>query len=332
MSSSSSNNNNNINFGVSSTAEEVVQAYGASVKGKVVIVTGSNTGIGFETARALASVGAKVFAAARSQAKSENTVKRLKEKTSAEADVHPLELELGSLASVRKAAAAFLALNLPLDILILNAGIMACPKAYTQDGIESQFGVNHIGHFLFTTLLYNKIKETKRARVVSVSSLAHYMFNSRGILFDDLGTNNDVHHYNRWERYGNSKLANVLFAKELQRRFEADGADATAVSLHPGGIAETELQRQPGQYGWDVLRYLPGVISSMFTEPGGLANLKKIPQGASTSVYCAIAPGIVKGEYYNNCAVAKVNVNRFNNDEAMAKRLWKVSEAIVASK
>jgi len=317
-------------FTGASTADDIIKAYGANAQGKVVIITGSNTGIGFESARALASAGAKVFAAARTQAKSAETVAKLKTVLKNDAaDVHPLELELGSFASVRAAAATFLALNLPLHVLLLNAGIMANPETYTTDGIESQFGINHVAHFLLTSLLYDKLKASAPARVVVVSSIAQYVCGNSGILFDDLGVDGKVRSYNRWERYGNAKLANVLFAKELQKHFDADGADVTCVSLHPGSIMETELTRQPGQFGLEVLSYIPRAIFAMIREPYGQ---KTIPQGAATSVYCSLAPGIVKGEYYNNSTIPTVNRISFIEDAEMAKKLWQVTEEVIASK
>jgi len=337
-------------FSATSTAEDVVKAFGAGVKGKVAIVTGSNTGIGFETVRALASVGVKVFAAARSQANSEATVKKIKDLVP-EGDVHPLELELGQLASVRKAAETFLALDLPLHILINNAGVMAPALTFSKDNIELQFGVNHIGHFLFTTLLFEKLKSSAPARVVNVSSVGHFLFGQRGILFDDLGLDGKVNHYNRWERYANSKLANILFTKELQRRFDETGAEVICTSLHPvrkeylytfiylfffssyffkGAIGGTDLSRHDGMYGWDFFQYFFRVVAAIFREPN--FRNKTIPQGAATSVFVAIAPNVVKGEYYSDVNIATVNRNPLINDVEMAKKLWAVSEETVARK
>jgi len=311
-----------------STADDVLAVHGAHVKGKVVLVTGSNTGIGFETARSLAAAGAVVFAAARSQASSEATVAKIKDLAQG-SDVHPLELELGSFASVRKAAATFLATQRPLHVLVCNAGIMACPLGFTSDGIETQFGVNHLGHFLLTSLLLDKLKASAPARVVVLSSFGHYIFTDhRGILFDDLGLAGSVAYYNNWERYGNSKLANILFVKELQRRLDAEAADVTCVAVHPGTITDSNLYRHEGLFQLSAVQYLPRMALAAFWN-AIYKRRKTVPQGASTTVLCASAPGIVKGEYYADNQLEGANRSEHINNAQMAAKLWQVSEEAV---
>ncbi|OZJ04151.1 hypothetical protein BZG36_03127, partial [Bifiguratus adelaidae] len=201
-----------------STAEDVANAYGIDLKGKVAIVTGPNSGIGLETSRVLAMYQAKVIIPCRTMAKAEGAIEEIK-KTVPKADLIPMQLDLGDLSSVRAFAQAFLDLNLPLHILINNAGIMGCPKSYTKDGFEAQFGVNHLGHFLLTSLLSDRLKASAPSRVVIISATgAKFWCPASGIDFDDLQAEKS---YQSFKRYGQSKLANILHAKELQRRFDA---------------------------------------------------------------------------------------------------------------
>lgn len=214
------------------SAEEIFKFYNTDLTGKVVIVTGANSGIGLETARVLSSVGAKAIIPCRTLEKANGAIEHIK-KTVPHADLVPMQMDLSDLSTVKSFAQSFLDLDLPLHILINNAGIMACPKSFTKDGFEMQFGVNHLSHFYLTQLLTEKLKASAPARVVIVSSSANSQFVSdKGMDFDNL--NAEKKKYNAFSVYGQSKLANIYHAKELQRRFDEEGIDITVTSLHPG--------------------------------------------------------------------------------------------------
>ena len=204
--------------------------------GKIAIVTGSNTGIGFETARMLAENGATVIMAVRTTEKGEKAADKIRAKFD-DADLNVLKLDLADLESVKKFANEFKKEYSQLDLLINNAGVMIPPYTKTKDGFELQFGTNHLGHFALTAQLLDVLKQTENARVVNVASLAH----TRGDLdFDDL--NWEDRSYSKWSAYGDSKLANLYFTYELQRKFEANNYDTISVVAHPGGT-NTDLAR-----------------------------------------------------------------------------------------
>ncbi|KAG2211564.1 hypothetical protein INT46_006580 [Mucor plumbeus] len=308
-----------------SSAEEVVKFFKTDLTGKVVIVTGSNSGTGLETARILSSVGAKVIIPCRTLEKSYGAIDYIKE-TVPQADLLPMQLDLSDLSSIKAFADAFIALGLPLDILINNAGVMACPKSFTKDGFETQFGVNHLGHFYLTNLLTNKLKESTSSRVVVLSSSGNsQLLGPAGIDFNNLNAENS---YSPAKVYGQSKLANILHAKELQHRFDAQGADITVVSLHPGNV-ETNLTRHTS------LSMVLDMISNsrnyktVFQE---ILKRKKVDVGASTNVYCAVAPDVKKGEFYSDNAVNTILLNEQANNQDMAKKLWEVSEKMLSDK
>ena len=205
----------------------------ARLDSKTAIITGANTGIGLETAVDFAQRNGRVILACRSKEKGEAAVEQVK-KRSGNNNVVFMPLDLSSLDSVRSFCASVLDSEPRLDILVNNAGVMACPYAKTADGFEMQFGVNHLGHFLLTNLLLDRLKEAPAARIVNVSSSAH----RRGkINFDDL---NSTQSYQQWLAYGQSKLANILFTRSLAKRLE--GTNVIANSLHPG-VIRTELGR-----------------------------------------------------------------------------------------
>ncbi|MFI5302693.1 MAG: oxidoreductase, partial [Polyangiales bacterium] len=207
-----------------------------SQRGRNVIVTGANSGIGFHTARVLAERGAHVVLACRDPKRAADAVARIHGK-SPEASVEAASLDLSSLASVRSFAREFLARGVPLDLLINNAGVMAPPERQTtRDGFELQIGTNHLGHFLLTSLLFPAIARAPGARVVNVASLAH---KSGRIRFDDLQSERS---YGGFTAYAQSKLANLLFTLELQKRASAAGLDFLAVTAHPG-FSATNLQK-----------------------------------------------------------------------------------------
>lgn len=195
------------------------------IDGKTVIITGANSGIGKETAIDLARRGGKIFIACRDLKRGQNALEEIKMKSGSE-KIYFLQLDLASLDSVREFSRRFHELESSLHILINNAGIMACPRALTKDGFELQFGTNHLGHFLLTNLLLDRLKESAPSRVVIVSSVLHKIGR---IKRDDL---NSEKSYAKWSVYGQSKLAKVLFARELSKRLEGSGV--TANSLHPG--------------------------------------------------------------------------------------------------
>ncbi|CAN6462465.1 unnamed protein product [Victoria cruziana] len=233
-------------FSACSTAEEVTKEVDRS--GLVAIVTGASSGIGTETTRVLALRGVHVFMAVRNMGAGKNVKDAIiKDNPTAKIDV--MELDLTSKASVRKFASEYMSLNLPLNILINNAGIMATPHLLSEDGIELQFATNHVGHFLLTDLLLEKMKTTAQkcnieGRIVNVSSEAHRLTYKEGIRF---GKINDKSGYGSWGAYGQSKLANILHAAELSRLLKEEGANITANSLHPGVIA-TKLLRYHGLF------------------------------------------------------------------------------------
>ena len=316
-------------FGERSTALEVVE--GHDLTGKEVIVTGANSGIGVETARAMAKAGARVVIAARDLIKA-NEVKDDIIKTTGNKHVEVEELELGSLKSVDKFVERYLATKRPLHILINNAGIMNTPQGVTEDGFEKQFGVNHVGHFALTVGLLPALKAAKKSRVVMVSSLAHIWSD---IIFDDINFKNRQYH--GFASYGQSKTANVLMSVELTRRFKADGIYSNA--LMPGAIV-TGLQRHMSN---DELNNLGWVESNPL--------FKTIEQGASTTVWAAVAPELEGkgGLYLEHCQIAplipdeELKIAKETNfkdgfpfgyvsyavDSENAKKLWTVTEEMI---
>jgi len=289
-------------FGYASTAEDVTKD--VVLAGKHVLITGVNSGLGHETARVLALRGARILGAARTRDKAQEACRDFG------AEAVPLACELSDPASVRACVAQVSTLGLPLDAIICNAGIMALPKRTLVHGHELQFLTNHIGHFMLVTGLLPALSQT--ARVVVVSSGAHHSAPRAGIQFDDLTFERK---YSPWAAYGQSKLANLLFARALARRFA--GTLRTANALHPGVIA-TQLTRHSNP----VLRLVWNAVSPL--------ALKSVAQGAATQCYVAARPELaaVSGEYFADCNIA--STSRHGRDAAMAERLWDVSEQIVA--
>ncbi|GMH28632.1 hypothetical protein Nepgr_030475 [Nepenthes gracilis] len=303
-------------FGSSSTAEQVTN--GIQADNLTAIVTGGASGIGLETARVLALRGAHVIIAARNmEAAKEAKQMILRENESACVDV--LKLDLSSIRSIREFADNFSALNLPLNILINNAGIMFCPFQLSQDGIEMQFATNHMGHFLLTNLLIEKMKNTAKTsgiegRIVNLSSIAHHHTYKGGIRFDNI---NDEVGYSDKRAYGQSKLANILHANELAHRLKEDGANITVNSVHPGLIL-TNLFR----YSFLTFR-----IIKFFT----MLIWKNVPQGAATTCYVALHPSLKgeTGKYYIDCN--EMPASDLTGDKALAKKLWDFSNKLINS-
>ena len=309
-------------FGAQSTASEVVADLDLSYVSA--IVTGSSGGLGAETARALAERGARVTLTARDVAKGEGAAEKIR-KSTGNPRVDVIALELMSLDSVRAFAKEFSARHKTLNVLINNAGVMACPLARTADGWESQFATNHLGHFLLTGLLTPLLVASAPSRVISVSSRGHRF---SPVVFDDIHFQRRP--YDKWSAYGQSKTANVLFAVELDRRLAARGVRANA--LHPGGIV-TELGRHLSQ---DDIKEL------MSRAPGGKMEWKTPEQGAATSVWGATAPELEGkgGLYLDDCQIGSVRTSEddpsgyeaFARDPAAARQLWTVSEEHVGEK
>jgi len=278
--------------------------------GKTFFITGANTGLGFETARVLSAKGARVLLGCRNRSKAEAALASIKGEH-ADANVEIVDIDLGNLASVR-AAANIVAAEPRLDGLLNNAGIMMPPRELTTDGFESQLGVNHLGHFALTGLLLPTLEATQGSRVVSTSSLAH---NNGTIHFDDLAAEKK---YSKLGRYGQSKLANLLFTYELDRRLRSKGSSTIAVAVHPGA-SDTELARS-----------LPGAMQFFF--PLVRLFLNTAAQGAWSTLLGATHPDVQGGQYFGPKGIGEmsgpakqVKSNAKSKDEAVAKQLWDVS-------
>eukprot|EP01130_Rhizamoeba_saxonica_P003934 TRINITY_DN1628_c0_g1_i2.p1 TRINITY_DN1628_c0_g1~~TRINITY_DN1628_c0_g1_i2.p1 ORF type:complete len:323 (-),score=54.82 TRINITY_DN1628_c0_g1_i2:231-1199(-) len=289
-------------IGSSSSWKDVVKhAGGVDLSNKVAIVTGSNSGIGVETAKCLAFCGAHVIMACRTIEKAEKMRLKIIADTNND-NVEILPLDLGSFQSVREFVQLFLEKGLPLHILINNAGVMMTPQWTTEDGIEYQMGINHFGHFLLTNLLLDTIVESAPARIVNLSSLMH---KSGHIDFDDLMYERG---YDSSRSYSASKLMNVLFTKKLAEILEDSGVNSYAV--HPG-VINTNLTRD------NTMASIGFTLASPF--------LKNKKQGAATSIYCAIHPNAEheSGLYYADCSVSKESKAAKNKENI--DRLWEIS-------
>ncbi|WP_421937178.1 SDR family NAD(P)-dependent oxidoreductase [Phenylobacterium sp.] len=305
-------------FGHDSTTDEVLE--GVDLTGKRVLVTGVSAGLGVETARVLAAHGAQVTGAARD-------LNKAKAATAGIPGLELIELDLASLASARAAADRLVAAGKPFDLVIANAGVMATPFGKTVDGFETQFGTNHLGHFVFVNRIASLF--APGSRLVNLSSAGHRFSD---IDLDD--PNFDRTPYAEFIAYGRSKTANVLFAVEFDRRHRDRGVRATAV--HPGGI-QTEL----GRYMTEEVRQQMLTAATQATPAGGAPAFrwKTIPQGASTSVWAGVvAPAeAVGGRYCEDCHVAEVvdddslrgGVRPYAIDAERAKALWARSEEMV---
>jgi len=295
-----------LKLGKRTTAEGITLYYKTDLTGKNVIITGGNSGIGKETARVMSKAGATVFLPCRDQKKADEAAEEVKN-LSKNDKVFGMVLDLTSLESIRNFANEFNSKNIPLHILFNNAGVMATPYSKTKDGFEFQFGINHLGHFLLTNLLLDRLKQGTPSRVVCVSSDAYKMGK---MTWDDLQSEKS---YGKWKAYGRSKLANMLFAKELNRRLQGTGV--TAYSVHPG-VIHTGLMRHNSS-----IDPLWKAVSKPF--------VKSIPQGAATSVYCGVAPNIEEsgGSFYSDCKLTIPSNSDYTDENA--KTLWDVSVKLV---
>jgi NAD(P)-dependent dehydrogenase (short-subunit alcohol dehydrogenase family) len=314
-------------FGATSTTDEVLQ--GVNLSAKRVLVTGVSAGLGVETARVLAAHGAEVIAAARDISKAEVATEQVRTQAAKGGSLCLVRLDLASLDSVRRCADELTAAGKPFDVIIANAGVMACPKGTTADGFETQFGTNHLGHFV----LVNRIASLLRpgSRLVNLSSAGH-----RYADVDLEDPNFERTPYAEFTAYGRSKTANALFAVEFDRRHKAKGVRATAV--HPGGI-RTELSRHMTP---EALAKLIAEVNAAQPKGAPPFSWKSIPQGAATSVWAAFvaAAEAIGGRYCEDCHVAEVvsepglrgGVRAYALDPQRAQALWKKSEEMVGER
>ncbi len=288
--------------------------------GKLAIVTGGNSGLGYETALALAQKGAQVIVASRDANKGQEAVSKI-QSARPKGSVSFMPLDLANLASIRSFVTQFAQQYKSLDILVNNAGVMHLPYRTTADGFEMQFGTNHLGHFALTGLLLPVILQTPKARVVTISSGLHH---SGHINFDDL---NGKSNYNEYKAYSQSKLANLLFTYELQRKFKAHGSDAMAVAAHPGYSA-TNLQFGAARMTGSMLR------ERMMQVANGILA-QSAAMGALPTLFAATSPTLHGGEYIGPKGFQEmrgypvvVKSNAESYDVSVAQRLWAVSEQL----
>ncbi len=317
-------------FGASSTTDEVLS--GVNLKGKRILVTGASAGLGVETARSLTAHGAEVVGAARDLNKAKAATEQVRKEAAAHGGSFELvELDLANLKSVRACADQLLAKGQPFDVIIANAGVMATPFGHTADGFETQFGTNHLGHFVLVNRIASLIRDG--GRLINLSSAGHRYSN---VNLDD--PNFERTPYEPFVAYGRSKTANILFAVAFDKRHRDRGVRAAAV--HPGGI-KTELGRyvEPGR----MEKVVNEINQQLAAQGKGPFQWKSIPQGAATSVWAAVvAPADEIGaRYCENCHVGKVvaddtpitavseGVRAYALDAKNAEALWKKSEEMV---
>ncbi|HZR83386.1 MAG TPA: SDR family NAD(P)-dependent oxidoreductase [Candidatus Binatia bacterium] len=301
--------------GAATTTDDVLR--GVDLCGRLAVVTGASGGLGLETARALAAAGAAVVLAARDREKTAAALRALADGGIPAARLATAELDLASLASVRRCAAAILAAHPRIDLLVNNAGVMATPFGRTADGFEMQLGTNHLGHFLLTCLLAPALVAGAPARVVNLTSQGHVMSD---VDWDDPMF--ERRPYDKWIAYGQSKTANILFTVELERRLGARGVHAYAV--HPGMIL-TDLGRHLTHEDYAALAEM-----AKSAPGGGLPPFKSIPAGAATTVWAATARELEGqgGSYLADCAVSDEHAPWVTDAEA-ARRLWELSQRLV---
>jgi len=317
-------------FGATSTTEDVLS--GVNLKGKRILVTGVSAGLGVETARSLVAHGAYVMGAARDLIKAEGATEQVRKDAAAnDGGFELIELDLGDLKSVRAAADKLITKGELFDVVIANAGLMATPFGHTVDGFETQFGTNHLGHFVFVNRIAPLIRDG--GRLVNLSSAGHRYSN---VDLDD--PNFEKTPYEPFVAYGRSKTANILFAVAFDKRHRGRGVRATAV--HPGGI-QTELGRysEPGR----IEKLLADINRQLAEQGKGPFQWKTVPQGAATSVWAGVVASgdEVGAQYCENCHVGIVvaddvpvtviseGVRAYALDPANAEALWKKSEEMV---
>jgi NAD(P)-dependent dehydrogenase (short-subunit alcohol dehydrogenase family) len=287
----------------------------ADMTGKTVLITGGNAGLGLETAVALAAAGAEVTITSRDAGRGEAARTDIVERAGVDADrVEVMALDLASTASIRSFAEAYLAGHPRLDVLVNNAGLILSERTTTEDGFETTFGVNHLGHVLLTELLLDRLKESAPARIVVVASEAH-KFALDGLKFDDLQCER---HFFSYRVYGRSKLANILFTRALAKRLEGTGVTVNAV--HPGSVAT--------RFARDGDTAFVTALSTYVARP-----FSRTPEeGARTQVHVASAPELadVSGAYFCNSKQADRRLSRAARSDESAERLWTVSRELLA--
>jgi NAD(P)-dependent dehydrogenase (short-subunit alcohol dehydrogenase family) len=289
------------------------------LSGKVIIVTGANSGIGFEAAKELARKGGYTILACRSMEKGQDAAQRIRTEVP-QAPLEPMVLDLASLNSVRAFAENFMAAHNRLDLLINNAGIMWVPQGKTEDGFENQFGTNHLGHFALTGLLIELLTKTPGARVVNISSVGH----RAGVMdFDNLMF--EKGEYGRHPAYGRSKLANLLFTYELQRRFDTADVNVIATAAHPGGSSTNLSRHVEGRWYFRLLRPLMEWMS------------QSAAMGALPTLRAATDPNAKGGDYYGPDGFYEsrgypvlVESSAASHSQVDAQRLWEVSQELTA--
>ncbi|TVU31787.1 hypothetical protein EJB05_23488 [Eragrostis curvula] len=303
-------------FSGASTAEEVTA--GVDGRGLVAVITGASSGIGLETVRVLALRGVRVVMAVRNVSAGLAAKEAVLAKIPG-AKVDVLEMDLSSMTSVRAFASKFESLNLPLNILINNAGMMTRNCARSCDGLELHFATNHIGHFLLTNLLLDNMKSACRdsgveGRIVNLTSSGHVMTYPEGICFDKI---HDPSGLNDFIAYGQSKLANILHTKELSRILKEEGVNISANAVHPGVIATSLFRNRT-------------IINALLNSIGRII-CKTVEQGAATTCYVAMHPHVqaISGKYFANCNLA--NPSSQASDAELAKKLWQFSLQTVSS-
>ncbi len=292
------------------------------LSGKIIVITGANSGIGFETAREIARKGAEVIVASRNPIKAERAIHTIMDEIPG-AKLKYIELDLASLESIKAFARQFNSTYDRLDILLNNAGIMLVPYGKTADGFERTMGTNHLGHFALTGLLLDKLSKTPGARVVNVASNAHYAgeMDFNNLLFDN------GQGYSPMKAYGRSKLANLLFTYELQRRFLSSSTDVIALAAHPG-IAATELANH---LFFNLISWLIQPIMKLIFQSSAM--------GALPSLRAALDPEAKGGQYYGPNGKGEksgypvlVDSNSSSKNEKDAQKLWEISEELTGIK
>ena len=290
--------------------------------GKTIIVTGGNSGIGFEAARQMTRKGAHVILACRDKGKANDAIAQIRT-LQPSASLEAMQLDLASLESVHRFARDFVDKGIALDVLCNNAGVMAIPRRTTAEGFEMQLGTNHLGHFALTGLLLEPLLAAPAGRVVNVSSTAH---KPGRIDFDDLQGEKS---YRKWLAYAQSKLANLLFTYELQRRLEAAGARAISVACHPGYSATNLQAVGPQMSGSRLAARLMDIGNRLFSQTAAM--------GALPTLYAATSPDAHGGDYVgpdgfmeNYGHPKKTQSTARSHDRAVAKRLWEVSEQLTS--
>jgi NAD(P)-dependent dehydrogenase (short-subunit alcohol dehydrogenase family) len=294
--------------------------------GKVAVVTGANSGLGYYTALELARKGAEVVLACRSREKTEPALNDIR-KAVPDAKLEFMPLDLADLASVRGFAQAFAAKHPKLDLLVNNAGVMALPLRRTQDGFEMQIGTNHLGHFALTCLLLERLRAAPGARVVNVASLAHNW--APGLDLDDL--NYERSRYHKWIAYGRSKLANLLFTFELQRRLGRAGVNVMAVAAHPGYSATNLGFAGPAMEKSLLGKLAMDIGNNLFAQPAD--------RGALPQLYAATMPDVQGGDYIGPDGwrqlkgyPKKVGCRKLARDPELAGKLWVLSQQLTGVK